>query len=144
MPTPNVTLEGRLIEDASLKFTSSGKGVCNLRVACNDPKKENGDYGDSLIVGVAVWNTQYEPQAAESCAELLKGQRVVVTGRLYQRPYESNGEKRTALEVKFARVAVVVKGGQQQQANTGWNGSQRGGQQADPWGSARDASEPPF
>lgn len=104
---PTVTLEGRAVADPELRFTTSGQAVANFRVACSESKKKDDgtwEDGDKLFVNVAVWK-----EAAEVVAEkVTKGAKVTVTGRLYQREYETNGEKRTSLELKFATVALVI------------------------------------
>lgn len=137
---PEITINGRLVADPELRFTPSGSAVCNFRVAASESKKNDaGEWedGDKLFVNVAVWK-----EAAEEVAEkVAKGAKVVVTGRLYQREYEtSGGEKRSSLELKFATVALVVdaprRGGQQQRP------AQR---QDNPWGAAPSSTDaPPF
>ena len=107
---PTITLEGRAVNDPELRFTASGQAVANFRVACSESKKlDDGTWedGDKLFVNIAIWK-----EAAEAVAESIqKGDKVTVTGRLYEREYETQaGEKRRSLEVKFAAVAKVVEG----------------------------------
>ncbi|MCW2785214.1 MAG: hypothetical protein JWP74_1731 [Marmoricola sp.] len=107
MSLPEVTIAGRATNDAELRATPSGVAVANFRVACNDSKRnDDGTYTDleALFVNVAIWK-----DAAEAVAEhVRKGTKVVVTGRLYQREYETNGEKRTSLELKFATCSLPI------------------------------------
>lgn len=139
---PTITLEGRLVADPELRFTASGQAVCNMRVACSESKKlDDGTWedGDKLFVGVALWK-----EAGEAAAEAVsKGDKVIVTGRLYQREYEtSGGEKRTSIEVKFATIAKVVEAARgERQAQQRPAASSPAG---DPWGAPSNNGEPPF
>lgn len=132
---PNVTLEGRAVADPELRFTGSGQAVANFRVACSESKKlDDGTWedGDKLFVNVAIWK-----DAAETVAEkITKGSKVTVTGRLYQREYEtSSGEKRTSLEMKFATVSLPLEAAKGQAPAT---------QAADPWATQATSERPPF
>lgn len=136
---PTITIDGRAVNDPELRFTPSGAAVANFRIAASESKKlDDGTWedGDKLFVNVAIWK-----EAAEAVAEnIRKGDKVIVTGRLYQREYEtSGGEKRTSIEVKFATVAKVVD---PPRANR-----QQGRQAApanDPWATPVGSDEPPF
>lgn len=143
---PTITLEGRAVNDPELRFTAQGKAVANFRVAASESKKDaagNWEDGDKLFVNVAVWD-----QAGEAVAEHVgKGDKVVVTGRLYEREYEkNNGEKGRSLEVKFATVAKVVEPprGERQSAPQQSGGySQAPAQPArDPWATSSTADAP--
>lgn len=134
---PTITLEGRAVADPELRFTSSGVAVANFRVACSESKKnDDGTWedGEKLFVNVAIWR-----EAAEAVAEkVTKGAKVAVTGRLYQREYETNGEKRTSLELKFASVALPIEAPRQ--------GQTQATPAPDPWASVPTAATdaPPF
>lgn len=145
---PNVTIEGRAVADPELRFTASGRGVANLRIAANDSKKlDDGTWENTeqIFISCAVWNTDRAPSIAETVAETIhKGDHLIVTGRIYQREYEANGEKRTSLEMKFPVVAKVIEAprGQARQA------APAPAVAADPWGvpsgSMGGSDEPPF
>lgn len=142
---PTITIEGRAVADPDLRFTASGKGVCNIRVAANDSRKlDDGTWENTeqIFVSVPVWNNDRQPNIAETLAELIhKGDPVIVTGKLYQREYEaSDGTKRTSLEMKFPTIAKVPQAARQQS-------SQNAQQQApanDPWAVPAGNDEPPF
>lgn len=144
---PNITLEGRLVADPELKFTASGKAVCNIRVACSESKKnDRGEWedGDRIFVGAAVWDA-----AGEAVAELvIKGDKVTVTGRLFQREYETSaGEKRQSLEVKFANVAKVIDAPRNPQQQQGRQGTPQAtsAPASDPWATSASSNDtPPF
>ena len=94
---------GNLGADPELRYTPSGKAVTNLRVAVNSNRRgADGEWvEETLWLRVEVWD-----QAAERAAEQLpKGNKVYAEGELRAREYEGNdGQKRTSLELRFARV----------------------------------------
>jgi single-strand DNA-binding protein len=136
---PNITIEGRAVNDPELRFTTSGQAVANFRVAASESKKlDDGTWedGDKIFVNVAVWK-----EAGEAVAEhVRKGDKVVVTGRLYEREYETSaGEKRRSLEVKFANVAKVVSA-----PRTARQTSPASAAPIDPWATPASDDNPPF
>ena len=158
-----LTIVGNLTDDPSLRYTPAGAAVASFRVA-STPRRYNSQTGqhedsDPLFLGCNVWRDQ-----AENVAESLqKGMRVIVTGNLRQRSYETReGEKRTVYEVEVDDVAPSLKWavarvertnrssggrgtGTAPQAGYGAPSSQYGRADDDPWGSApQDDSEPPF
>jgi single-strand DNA-binding protein len=100
-----ITVVGNLVADPELRFTPSGQPVATFRVASTprimDRQTNEWKDGDSLFLTCNVWR-----QAAENVAESLqRGMRVIVTGRLKQRNYETKeGEKRTVFEVEVDDV----------------------------------------
>jgi single-strand DNA-binding protein len=167
-----ITVVGNLVADPELRFTPSGQPVATFRVASTprvmDRQTNEWKDGDSLFLTCNVWR-----QAAENVAESLqRGMRVIVTGRLKQRNYETKeGEKRTVYEVEVddvgpslrnasAKVNRVSRGGGEGGfsggGNRGGNSSSGGygGQSSssgggskneDPWASdAGYSDEPPF
>ena len=105
-----ITLVGNLVDDPELRFTSSGVAVANFRVA-STPRiydKQAGEWrdGDSLFLSCSVWR-QYAENVAES---LTKGTRVIVTGRLKQRSYETqSGERRTVMEIEVDEIGPSLR-----------------------------------
>jgi single stranded DNA-binding protein len=86
------------VEDPELRFTASGIAVANLRVAVTRRIQQDGEWrdGDTSFLKVNVWRGQAE-HLADS---LSKGDRVMVTGRLRQRTWETpEGEKRSVAEI---------------------------------------------
>src|ERR1700680_2784307 len=100
-----ITLCGKLVADPELRYTPTGQAVANFRVASTprflDKATNEWKDGDSLFLTCNVWR-----QAAENVAESLqRGMRVIVTGRLKQRSYETReGEKRTVYEIEVDDV----------------------------------------
>ena len=105
-----ITVVGNLVADPELRFTASGQPVATFRIASTPRIRDNATNewkdGDSLFLTCNVWR-----QAAENVAESLqRGMRVIVTGRLKQRNYETKeGEKRTVYEVEVDDVGPSLR-----------------------------------
>jgi single-strand DNA-binding protein len=158
-----ITIIGNLVDDPQLRYTPTGQAVAGFRVASTprflDRTTNEWKDGDSLFLSCNVWR-----QAAENVAESLqRGMRVIVSGRLRQRSYETKeGEKRTVYEIEVDEVgpslrnasAKVVRssratgGGQGATGSQGGYGSGAGRSSDDPWSSEQADSgfsdEPPF
>ena len=161
-----ITVVGNLTADPELRFTPSGAAVANFTVAATPRTfdRQSGEWkdGDALFMRCNVWR-----QAAENVAEsLTRGMRVMVSGRLRQRSFETReGEKRTVVELEVDEVGPSLKyatakvnkvsrgsgGGGFGGSGGGSGGSGGGGAMDDPWGSAPPAGsgpmaddEPPF
>ena len=105
-----ITVVGNLVDDPELRFTPSGAAVANFRIASTprtfDKQTNEWKDGDALFLSCAVWR-QYAENVAES---LTKGMRVIVTGRLKSRQYETReGEKRTAMEIDVEEVGPALR-----------------------------------
>jgi single-strand DNA-binding protein len=164
-----ITVVGNLTNDPELRFTPSGAAVASFTVASTprflDKTTNEWKDGDALFLRCSVWR-----QAAENVAESLqRGARVIVTGRLRQRSYETKeGEKRTVVEVEVdevgpslryatAKVNKTQRSGGSGGGNFGGGGSggggggfggSSGGAADDPWAtpapSGDFSDEPPF
>jgi single-strand DNA-binding protein len=163
-----ITIAGNLVGDPELRYTQTGQAVATFRVASTPRFRDNatGEWkdGDSLFLSCNVWR-----QAAENAAESLqRGMRVIVSGRLRLRSFETKeGEKRTVYEVEVDDVGPSLRnasakvtrssrstggyGGQGGQggAPSGPSGGGGGGRPADdPWAAEAGADagmdEPPF
>ena len=161
-----ITVIGNLTGDPELRFTPSGAAVASFTVASTprtlDKATNEWKDGEALFLRCSIWR-----QAAENVAESLqKGMRVIVSGRLQQRSYDTKeGEKRTVIELQVdeigpslkyatAKVNRTTRGG----GNGGFGGAPSGGGSSapadDPWASAAPAAgggggwstsdEPPF
>ena len=105
----HTTIVGNLVEDPEVRFTNTGIAVTNLRVAVTQRVQQDGQWrdGDTSFFKVNVWRGQ-----AENLAESLgKGDRVMVTGRLRQRSWETpEGEKRSVTELEADEVGPRSSG----------------------------------
>src|SRR5690625_7883024 len=95
----NITVVGNIVADPELRSTPSGVPVANFRVA-STPRRFSSqtnqwEDGEAMFLTCNVWR-----QAAEYVAEsLTKSMRIVVTGRLKARPFQTcQGENRTVVE----------------------------------------------
>jgi single-strand DNA-binding protein len=123
-----ITLIGNLTADPELRFTPSGAAVANFTVASTprtfDRQTNEWRDGDAMFLSCAVWR-----QAAENVAESLqKGMRVIVSGRLKSRSYETReGEKRTVFEVDVDEIGPALRYATAKVTRTSSNGGQGGG-----------------
>lgn len=92
-----VTLTGNLTKDPELRYTTGGRGVASFGLAVNRRYQVNGEWQEQVsFFNVVAWAELGENAAAS----LHKGNRVMVTGRLEQRSYDTReGEKRNITEV---------------------------------------------
>jgi single-strand DNA-binding protein len=151
-----ITVVGNLTDDPELRFTPNGAAVAKFRVASTPSRFDKAENkfvdGDPLFLACSAWR-----QMAENVAESLqRGARVIVTGNLRQRSYETReGEKRTVYELDVTEVGPSLKfaTAKVQRMSRSSGGASGGGSRAsgdDPWSSAKPASgswlegEPPF
>src|SRR5690554_6274240 len=105
-----ITVIGNLTGDPELRFTPAGAAVANFTVASTprqfDRQSNEWKDGDTLFMRCSIWR-----EAAENVAEsLTKGTRVVVSGRLVQRSYETReGEKRTVVELQVDEIGPSLR-----------------------------------
>jgi single-strand DNA-binding protein len=104
----HTTIVGNLADDPELRFTNNGIAVANMRVAVTQRIQQDGEWrdGDTSFLKVNVWRAQAE-HLADS---LSKGDRVMVTGRLRQRSWETpESEKRSVTEIEADEVGASLK-----------------------------------
>lgn len=110
MSENSVTLVGNLTDDPELRFTAQGAAVANFRIAVSkrvrDPQTNEWKDGDTSFFRINVWR-----QLAENAAEsLTRGTRVIVTGTLKMRQWETQeGEKRSVVEIEATEVGPSLK-----------------------------------
>ena len=113
---------GNLGADPELRYTPSGKAVTNLRVAVNSNRRgPDGEWvEETLWLRVEVWD-----QAAERAAEQFrKGNKIYAEGELRAREYDGNdGQKRTSLELRFARVVNLERRARDEGGDGGGGGA---------------------
>jgi single-strand DNA-binding protein len=149
----NITIIGNLVGDPELRYTPTGQAVATFRVASTprfmDRTTNEWKDGDSLFLSCNVWR-----QAAENVAESLqRGMRVIVSGRLRQRSYETKeGEKRTVYEIEVDEVgpslrnasAKVTRSTRSGAGSGGGFGGQGGGQGGYGGGAGGRANDDPW
>jgi single-strand DNA-binding protein len=146
-----ITVVGNLTADPELRYTQNGVAVANFTIA-STPRtfdRASGEWkdGEALFLRASVWR-EFAEHVANS---LTKGSRVIASGRLRQRSYETKeGEKRTSIELEVdeigpslryataaitrvpsnrgAAAAAPAAGGDEQ-----WSAPAAGGATQDPW-----------
>lgn len=149
-----ITVIGNLTADPELRFTPSGSAVANFTIASTprtfDRQSNEWKDGETLFLRASVWR-----ESAENVAEsLTKGTRVIVSGRLKSRTYDTKeGEKRTVMELEVDEIGPSLRYANakvnrtQRASNQGAGGAaparaNQGGGQANPgWGDSSPATD---
>jgi single-strand DNA-binding protein len=150
-----ITVVGNLTSDPELRYTQNGLAVANFTIASTprsfDRASNDWKDGDALFLRASVWREFAEHVAGS----LTKGSRVIATGRLKQRSYETKeGEKRTSIELevdeigpslRYATAQVTRAASSREGGGGSMGGGQRGGSSPqvanEPWAaSAPDSS----
>jgi single-strand DNA-binding protein len=149
LPETTLTIVGNLTADPELRFIPSGAAVASFSIASTprqfDKSKQEWVDGEPLFLRCQIWR-----EAAENVAETLtRGQRVIATGKLKQRTYETReGEKRQTMELEVEEIgpslryatAKVNKTQKSGSYSNNTNTTQSSGGSTDPWG----GDNPPF
>jgi len=105
-----ITVVGNLTSDPELRYTQNGLAVANFTIASTprtfDRASNDWKDGEALFLRASVWREFAEHVAGS----LTKGSRVVATGRLRQRSYETKeGEKRTSIELEVDEIGPSLR-----------------------------------
>lgn len=148
MNDTTLTIVGNLTAAPELRFTANGAAVANFTIA-STPRVRDGEGfkdGPPLFMRCALWR-----EAAENMADSLdRGARVIATGRLKQRSYETNtGEKRTVVELEVDEIGPSLRYATATPIKTSRGGGKSASRPAaagqgvdDPWGSTVPAADP--
>lgn len=140
-----ITVVGNLTADPELRYTQNGLAVANFTIASTprsfDRASNDWKDGDTLFLRASVWR-EFAEQVAGS---LTKGSRVIATGRLKQRSYETKeGEKRTSIELEVDEVGPSLRYATAQVTRTSSSreggGAGRGQSADEPWAASAPAS----
>jgi len=140
-----ITVIGNITDDPDLRFTPSGAAVANFTVASTprifDKQTNEWKDGDALFLRCSIWR-----QAAENVAESLqRGSRVVVSGRLKQRSFETReGEKRTVFELDVDEIGASLKYATAKITKTTRSGAGGGGDYSSSGGSGGSGGNDPW
>jgi single-strand DNA-binding protein len=124
-----ITVVGNLTSDPELRYTQNGLAVANFTIASTprnfDRAANEWKDGDALFLRASVWREFAEHVAGS----LTKGSRVIASGRLKQRSYETKeGEKRTTMELEIDEIGPSLRYATAQLTRTQSNGPRAGGQ----------------
>jgi single-strand DNA-binding protein len=105
-----ITVVGNLTSDPELRYTQNGLAVANFTIASTprsfDRASNDWKDGEALFLRASVWREFAEHVAGS----LTKGSRVIATGRLKQRSYETKeGEKRTSMELEVDEIGPSLR-----------------------------------
>jgi single-strand DNA-binding protein len=145
---PHITIDGRLTADPELRFTPTGKAVASFRVAANDARRDDAtgtwENTEQIFVNVSIW----EDDAEEVAENLRRGDRVIVTGKIFQREFtRQDGTKGWSLDMKFPTVSKVIRTSRSTtpaRSTAPQTGQQASPPAADPWAAWPPPEEPPF
>ena len=146
MPEQLFTITGNLTQDVELRFVPNGAAVANFTIASTprvyDKQSSEWKDGEALFLRCSLWR-----EAAENVAEsLVRGTRVIATGKLKQRSYEKDGQKHTVVELEVDEIGPSLRYAQatvKKQRGT-MQGDRGKVDQPDPWGNAGGDDSPPF
>ncbi|MBI2568909.1 MAG: single-stranded DNA-binding protein [Candidatus Schekmanbacteria bacterium] len=106
----HIVLVGNLTRDPEMRYTTSGVGVCRMRLAVTTAvRRQEGDrQEETLFIDVAVFG-----KMGEACSRfLVKGRSALVEGRLQERSWDTQeGERRSKVEVIARNVQFLGRGG---------------------------------
>jgi single-strand DNA-binding protein len=121
-----VILVGHLGADPDMRYTPSGQGVCELRLATSESwNDKNGQRQERTEWHrIVVWGKR-----AEVCSKYLaKGRQVFVEGRIQTRTYDDkDGNKRYITEIIANDVQFLGGGGRDGAGGAGGGGAAGGG-----------------
>lgn len=105
-----ITVVGNLTSDPELRYTQNGLAVANFTIASTprnyDRASSEWKDGEALFLRASVWREFAEHVAGS----LTKGARVIATGRLKQRSYETKeGEKRSTIELEIDEIGPSLR-----------------------------------
>lgn len=108
MADTTVTVIGNLTRDPELRFTANGKAVANLGIACNRLVSRPGEERREEVSFFNV--TAWDSLGTNVADALHKGDRIVVTGRLQQRSWETDeGDKRSTVEITAEEIGASLR-----------------------------------
>ena len=101
-----VILMGRLTRDPEVRYTQTGKVVCQFTLAVDRPFANQEGQREADFIATVVWG-----KIAELCGNsLTKGQRALVDGRLQIRSYDAkDGTKRWVTEIIANSVEFIER-----------------------------------
>ncbi|MCK5178585.1 MAG: single-stranded DNA-binding protein [Candidatus Omnitrophica bacterium] len=121
MSLNSVNIMGNLTRDPELKYTNSGKSVCNLSIANNRSYTSGGE----KVTEVSYFDIEVWGAVAENCAKYLsKGRGIIVEGRLKQDRWEKDGKTQSRVRIAANSIHFLPNrrddnSGQQPASNAG-------------------------
>ena len=108
MSLNSVNIMGNLTRDPELRYTPSGKSVCNLSVANNRIYSKNNE----KVTEVSYFDVEVWGVIAENCVKYLaKGRGIIVEGRLKQDRWEKDGKTQSRVRIAANNIHFLPKRG---------------------------------
>jgi single-strand DNA-binding protein len=104
-----ITVVGNVTRDPELKFLNSGQAALKLSIAVNRrwQNRQTQEWEERVSYFEVVG---YGAMAENAANSLTKGARVIVSGRLEQRSWETeNGDKRSIVEINADEIGPSLK-----------------------------------
>ena len=106
MALNSVNIMGNLTRDPEVKYTSSGKAVCQLSLANNRVYVKNGE----RVTEVSYFDVEVWGVVAENCVKYLsKGSGIIVEGRLRQDRWEKDGKTQSRVRIVAINIHFLAK-----------------------------------
>ncbi len=106
MSLNSVNIMGNLTRDPEMKYTPSGKAVCSLSIANNRIYSKNNE----KVTEVSYFDVEVWGVVAENCSKyLLKGQGIIVEGRLRQDRWEKDGKTQSRVRITANSIHFLPK-----------------------------------
>lgn len=123
-----ITVIGNLTADPELRYTQNGAAVANFTIASTprtfDRQANEWKDGEALFLRASAWK-----EVAEHVSQsLTKGSRVIAQGRLKQRSFEKDGQRRTVIELEVDEIGPSLRYATAQVTRTQGGGGSRGQQ----------------
>ncbi len=109
MADNTITVVGNVTRDPELKFLNSGQAALRMSIAVNRRwlNRQTQEWDEKVSYFEVAG---YGPMAENAANSLAKGTRVIVTGRLEQRSWETeNGDKRSIVEINADEIAPSLR-----------------------------------
>lgn len=152
-----ITIIGNLTNDPELRYTSTGTAVASFTIASSsrtyNKQLEQWEDGEALFMRCSAWRDLAE----HVCESLMRGTRVIATGRLRMRTYQtSEGDNRTVIEMTVDEIGPSLRFATAAVTKTVRTRGGNGASGSDPWASTTapastgapasgwDGEEPPF
>lgn len=102
-----IAVAGNVVATPELRYTNAGTAQATMRLGVNRRFQQNGEWKqESTFVTIVTFGDLAE----SSASELEKGTKVVVTGRLSLRDYETkDGQKRSVTEIIADEIGIALK-----------------------------------